>query len=554
MMMLGGCRGAPETPTQTALSPSIATATLPAPSQTFSAVTASPETAQPSPLASSTQTVMQPAHPGPQVTSPSSSTATLTGTSADQSYPGPQPTSRPARTATSTSLGGETSTPYPGPVSSPTPRTPSATRTPTALISGSLTPSPTYGFTPTATLTSTVETTPTISPTPTEFVGQPIASPPPSGQTLTLWHSWNQDQTQALERVIESFQEMAPNISFDVLYIPEDELQARYEEASYYGEGPDLLLAPAEWGGGYYSGGLVADIAQLISSDFLATINQPALGTMRYQEALIGLPYATRGFVLYRNNSIIPQAPETFDQLVSLSQSVSQIGVVGAYLDRGSLFSSGHLYGLGGRVMDANGDPAFNDSYGLAWIDLLTRYEEAGPAGLDTNRDIDLFKEGKAGLVIEGSWNWPALSQAIGSENLFIDPWPSYEGGKLAGYVQCDSIYMNTNIDSDKQASALQFMGYLLDPDVQKLMAEVGFIPAALGVQPRDAHVQQVMQALFSGVSYPVVPDERFYSVYWSALDSAIYNVFEQGMSAQDALQAAYDFINVRLAEIRGGQ
>jgi arabinogalactan oligomer/maltooligosaccharide transport system substrate-binding protein len=452
----------------------------------------------------------------------------------------PKPSQSPAAILKTTEAG---ETGYPEPESSLTPVTP-ATLVPTLAVAPAITLTPTVALTPTMTLT----------PTATEFVGSPVQLPPSSVSTVTIWHSWDEEQTQALERVIKSFQVMYPDISFDVLYIPADELRDRYEEASYFGGGPSLLLGQAEWGPAFFDSGLVIDLTPYAGAEFLSTINPAALGTGQYHGALISLPQAVQGVVLFRNQSLIPQAPATFDELVAEAQDTSQrnLGVVGAYLDRGVYYSSAALYGIGGQVMDENGIPKFNDPFGLQWLKLLEEFEQAGPVGNNTNRDIELFEEGQVGMIIEDSWNWPALAESIGSENLVIDPWPSYGQGKLSGYVQAESVYLNTNVSEENQVAALQFMGYLLDPNVQSLLSEVGFIPAVTNTQTRNAHVHQAALALSSGTTYPVTPDDRYYTVYWSALESAISQVFEQGVEPSLALQTAYDFVVTRLSELQG--
>jgi maltose-binding protein MalE len=312
-----------------------------------------------------------------------------------------------------------------------------------------------------------------------------------------------------------------------------------------------LLLGPTAWGWAYAQSGLVTDLSAFATPEFLATINPAAVDTLYLGEQLIGLPYAQQGVVLYRNASLIPQAAGTFDALLVNAQNATGMGKVGAYLERESLVSSAILNMLGGRLMDSQGRPAFNSDAGLAWFGLLSRYADAGVAGMHTNRDLELFEEGKIGVIIEGTWHMSSLVSALGPENLAIDPWPAADSGQLSGYVQTEAVYLNTNTPQQDQLAALRFMGYLLNRDVQSLLGESGLIPTVLQAAPRDVHVQQAMLALQGGVAWPMV-DEAVLQIYWNALDEAINHVFDRGVSPATALQSAYDVVIARLDDLGG--
>ncbi|MBN2146034.1 MAG: extracellular solute-binding protein [Anaerolineales bacterium] len=403
--------------------------------------------------------------------------------------------------------------------------------------------------TPTVGVTTTPTTTATYSPP------KPLGTPPAPGSTVSIWLAWDEIETQALMAVINSFQDLYPGIHFDLLYIPLDELRARYESAVYYGEGPSLLFGPAEWGPALYDAGYVAELTPYSSQEFLDTMIAPGLEACRYQGALVSLPQSLHGVVMYRNATIISSAPETFDELAAAAQQASRGGRLGAYLEQGAYFSVAHLDGLGGSLMDANGDPDFNNEFGLAWLELMADFRQPGVAPtFNTNRDVELFMNGRIGIIIEDTNSRNKLAQAIGAENLFIDSWPAYGSGHLSGYVLVDSLYLNANVSGENQHAALQFIGYLLDGQVQTLLSEVGHIPSVETASPRNVHNLQAMTALAGGIPYPTQVDKRYLFAYWDALENVLRDVFEREIAPQDALQAAYEAVVERLAEFRSGE
>jgi arabinogalactan oligomer / maltooligosaccharide transport system substrate-binding protein len=412
---------------------------------------------------------------------------------------------------------------------------------------------PSAAFTPTGQPTqpaplSGVSPSPPAGPEPTERVGFP-AMPPPSSDAVTvrIWHSWSESEVVVLEDVLQAFQKVYPNVYFDVLYIPFDDMLRNFRAAAYRGAGPSILLAPAEWGPQLYNDGLVAAVDDLAVPAFLERINPAALDSARYRGALISLPHAIRnGVIMYRNRQIIPNAPVTFSDLVTAAKEATRGGRVGAYLERGYFYSAGHLAGLGGRLMDENGTPTFNDPRGLAWLNLLVEFEQAGPVSFNTNRDLDLFKSGRVGIIFDGTWSRESLAKAIGEENLVIDPWPAYGNGRLSGYVQADNIYLTTRAVGDERYASLQFFGFMLAPEVQAVLTRANHIPALIDVQVEHDWMRPVMRALQGGTAFPTHPNAN---LYWDPLETAMGFVFSKSALPAPALQQANDTINARIRD-----
>ena len=460
-------------------------------------------------------------------------------------YPGPidasvTPAATSATSPTSLPESG-TNTPYPGPMASSTPSPPiaspgTASATPTSLAAGMPTP------------TATVSGTQPLIPE--EVPPVPAVTPPPPGSLVRIWYSWSPEQIQVLDEVIDAFQDLYPGIRFEVSNFPQADLRRRYETASYNGGGPGLLLAPAEWGPAYYESGLVRDLSPYASETFLAGINPAALGTGWYQDALISLPVSQQGVVLYRNREVISAQAETFDELIAAARVATRAGNLGAYFDRGAFFSAGNLGGLGGAILDANQNPAFNSPAGLAWLDLMAAFDVAGAVGMNTNRDLELFSSGRIGYIIEGTWQIDSLVEALGEENLVIDPWPAFNNGRLSGFVRADSVFLNPNTRSNDVYAAMLFMGYLLTPEVQQVFAEIGMIPVVLDAAPRPQFVAQAADALAGGTAYPPVANSRLLTACWEGLELAIKEVFTRRIDPQEALNHAEDLVSERLVEI----
>jgi ABC-type glycerol-3-phosphate transport system substrate-binding protein len=198
--------------------------------------------------------------------------------------------------------------------------------------------------------------------------------------------------------------------------------------------------------------------------------------------------------------------------------------------------------------MDNDYQPAFNDARGLAWIEMLKRFEEAGPPNYFSDEDLERFKQGTVGWIIDGTWNLRSLAAAIGPEKLAIDPWPGYEDGRMAGYVMAENVYLSPQESPETRLPATLFIDHLLSPESQAHLAEVGRIPAVSGVAISDPVsgplMIQAIAALAGGATYPAVPQMTYYNLN---LDIALRSIFEEGVPPEQALQSADEAIRADL-------
>jgi len=385
-------------------------------------------------------------------------------------------------------------------------------------------------------------------PSPTALVTETLVS-----GSISIWHSWDESDLPTLAKIIDEFHSLHPDVLFDVLYVPVEDLRARFEQEVSQGGGPDILLGPATWGPALYDAGASGDLSGLVSSELTDGLNQAAVASGRYQDALISLPYSIRGVMLIRNTALISQAPETFEDLVSSAQSATQGDVIGAVLERSFYYSAAHLNGLGGTLMNEDGAPAFDDRLGLAWIRLLQDFERAGPTDYFSDNDLDLFKTGKVGFIIAGSWKIPELSEAVGPENIVIDPWPDYQqenlpGARLSGYVQSQNIFVSRLLHEENHRALRSFIEFFLSPAVQKTLGEIDLVPANRSAQVSDELIAQSMTALAGGTTYPTIPE---FEIYPAAMDLALRSIFQGEVSPEEALSAAQESISLELQQMR---
>jgi ABC-type glycerol-3-phosphate transport system substrate-binding protein len=365
-------------------------------------------------------------------------------------------------------------------------------------------------------------------------------------------------QRSALYRRITAFQASYPDIHFDVLYIPDIDLRANFEAAMAEKAGPTILIAPAEWGPDLYNNDWVIDFSDKVEVDLPATLNQAAVSLGKVNDAWINMPLHLHGVVLYRNMSLIPNAPGSFDSMVSLARTATEAGNIGAILERSFYFSGGHLFGLGGSLMTPEGDPDFNKNdykQSLQWLELLKSMETIGATEYLSDNDARLFKEKRVGFIIDSTKGLYLFAGDVEPLNLAIDPWPVYKNGNLSGFIQGESVYLTRKSLQEDFDVSWMFVEWMLSAESQATLAGVGLIPS---IKPAviesnnqrisDPFIAQAMNAMEDGVAYPTAPEME---VYLPHLDILLQRVLMQDVDAKVALESAYNSILEELITFR---
>jgi len=402
--------------------------------------------------------------------------------------------------------------------------------------------SPPSNATPCETEAPTVASTATAAPT-QEQARTPSPTPVPQlAGVITVWHSIDQASSPA-EEILQAFMERNPNVGFRVKYVPESQMSQRLADAAADRSGPDLVIARDRYARPWRDQALIQDLAALPDGQSLWEGYEPlALSLVQDGDAVLGLPLTLHGMVLLRNRALVAAAPATWEELVAAAQAATQDGIDGARLDRGMAYTGAHLIALGGAYADAEGQPAFADERGLAWIELLRAYGQADPQAT-LNRPaagLEAFASGRVGFVVASSQAIPRLADAIGAEHLAVDPWPTWQGQPTAGFREATVIYLGGCASGARQEIAVAFMRFLGGECAQGLFAAQRQIPARAGVAVEDSLQQKVAALLPTLVSWNAAfPSPN----YVAELDKALAWILEEDGDPQAGLDVAADVL-----------
>lgn len=230
--------------------------------------------------------------------------------------------------------------------------------------------------------------------------------------TLTVWH-YNEDAAlQDLEPQIAQFQELYPNVEFELVFIPEEQFPNRIISAATSQDGPDIMWYNGAFTKTFADAGVIGDIteewaafedADLFPESVLQTADDRIYGVQSY----VNLN------ALYYNKTILDEigvsVPTTFDELEAAMQAATDAGYRGMMLPGapgvpGEWISKAFFTGYGVQQYSDYGDPAVEEMFTrvAGWVDggLVPKATVTLPQADAVNE----FAAGDVAFYIGGNW------------------------------------------------------------------------------------------------------------------------------------------------------
>lgn len=245
--------------------------------------------------------------------------------------------------------------------------------------------------------------------------------------------------------------------------------------------------------------GLVRDKAIPLDRWPAAHLRQGRVG-----DRLLGLP--SRGHVqlmfyrrdLFEKHNLTP--PATWEAMVETGRAIQEkepsIAGVSLPLGRNNgqnlMVWYNYLWGRGGELFDARGQPAFNSAAGLRsvqeYVDLLRRHRIVSQAALTFNEQDAVNSMGQGNAAMLPTWWWvrstlvnPASSR-LTAEQIGFAPMPGFEGQPRTTFTNT-WVWGITRRSRRKEAAA-ELLAWIADPDLERQVL----------LDPRENDVVAVMQ------------------------------------------------------------
>jgi arabinogalactan oligomer / maltooligosaccharide transport system permease protein len=382
-----------------------------------------------------------------------------------------------------------------------------------------------------------------------------------NGKThIVIWHTMRIDERVILASHLKKYNEMHPDIIAEELYKETETLRSGYIIAAIAGQGPDLVYGPSDQVGPFQVMNIIVPLENLFDKEYLDSFNPKALTNYKGHIYQIADKLGNHLALVY-NKDLVREPPRTDEELIAIGKEITKdkngdgqpdiYGLTWNYTE--PFFYIPFLSGFGGWVMDENNYPTLNTQAnidGLNFIqDLRDKYKII-PKEADYNIADMLFKEGKAGMIINGDWSWSSYSKA--GINIGVAPLPKIlkTGLYCAPMVSPKGFSINVNVKQEKIRKIIDLLKYLLDlPQQLETAIQLNTMPTrkALYDYPEIKNNEILKNSQIQierGKSMPVVPELR---AIWDAMRPNYQAVLN---GDKKAAQAAKDMQDLSVKKI----
>ncbi len=344
-----------------------------------------------------------------------------------------------------------------------------------------------------------------------------------SSSTLTVWV--DAERVDAVKGAADTYQEKT-GVKVDLVGKSVDDMKNDFIQQVPTGKGPDVVMGAHDWLGELSTNGVVAPLELGDSaSDYLPV----ALQAATYEGTVYMLPYAVENIAVLRNADLVPEAPASFDDMISKGTFVVEQGAQG---------NPYHLYpfqtAFGAPVFGTdeggNYDPTdlqLGSEGGFAFAEWLGAQGAAGTLNTDIDGEIakQQFLDGTAAFWLTGPWNVAAAADA--GINVAIDPVPSPTDQPASPFAGVKGFFVSA--ESKNKVAANDFLvNYIGTEDVQLDLFEAGNVLPALTAAADTAASDPVIAGFQAvgeeAVPMPAIPAMGSVWEFWGVAEAAIIN------------------------------
>lgn len=365
---------------------------------------------------------------------------------------------------------------------------------------------------------------------------------------ITLWHQMLYAERLVLAEVLADYEKANPDVKVTSLYRETEELRSGFQNSALAGSGPELVFGPSDQIGPFATMGIIRPLEDLLDEDYLNEFNPQGLTYFQGHLYQIADRLGNHLCLVY-NKEMVPSPPGNSDEMIRIGQKLTrdfdgdgkmdQFGLVWNFTE--PYFFVPFLGGFGGWVMDEDYNPTLDTPAAIQAfqfvIDLRDKYRIT-PANCDYEMANTLFKDGMAGMIINGDWSWATYRDAGIDIGITRIPKIVETGLWPTPMVSPKGYSINANIKEDKLNLTVSLLKYLLSEDSQRRLAlATNMMPTSKAF--RDDPVitgSEIMKnslaQIEAGRPMPVVPELR---AIWDAMRPSYQAVLGGTIGAEQA-------------------
>jgi maltose-binding protein MalE len=398
----------------------------------------------------------------------------------------------------------------------------------------------TQATTTTAAATTTTEAATTTTAAPTTTTTQAATTTTAAPVTpLRIWA--DETRTPVIEPLAAAFED-ATGVPVEIELKGFGDIRSDMVQQGPLGEGADIFIGAHDWIGELAVNGVVEPVdLGARAGEFFPV----ALDAFSFQGQLYGLPYAIEAIGLYRNTDLVPDAPETLEDVLAVcgelgdtvTECLATPNIDDAFHHYPFLASTGGY--LFGPSADGGLDPTdigIDTPEAVAGLTVLNDLVADGvlDPSVDYGVMTDLFYTGQAAFMWTGPWALPDV-QASGVPYA-VSPLPDIGGFNAVPFVGVQGFFVNAF--SEQKALAQTFvLDYIATEDVMVALYNAGLrAPAHIASFDQvasDPDVQAFGESAADGNPMPNIPEM---AAVWANLGQAFAAMYNQTQTPEEAL------------------
>lgn len=375
---------------------------------------------------------------------------------------------------------------------------------------------------------------------------------PEKPESLSMWVNDEESQLDAYEEIAERFTE-EEGIDVEVIpYSMLDQTEGMSLDGSA-GQGADLFFQPHDRLGDIHLQGLAAELE--LTDDQLERLegyNEEAVTSFSYEGIQYGIPAVVETYALFYNTDLVPEAPETMDDLMDTARDLTDGDTYGFLMEATNFyFTYPFLTAEGGYVFaqDDEGtydseDIGLNTEGAVAGAETIQTWfeEDLMPTGIDGDIMNGLFAEGNAGMVVTGPWSIPEYEEALG-DSLAVATLPEQDGEPLSSFAGNKGWLVNYYTENEYWATELALF-LTNEENSQTYFETAGELPAHTAVEIDDEFMAPIFEQTEYAEPMPNIPEM---TQVWDPIGEAM-EFISQGDDPQEVLDEAVEQIREQIA------
>lgn len=393
---------------------------------------------------------------------------------------------------------------------------------------------------------------------------------PPAARTVVRFASvWvDLPRRPALEKVVEEFEGLHPDIDIEVTYTQPDAYKMAIRTQVAAGDAPDVFFVwPAEWLWKFARGGQVMDLTEELEEDGWGDRFLPnSMPLFQYEGRTYGVPMLMQCKYFFYNPGMFAEygltEPHTWDEFVAVCETFKRNGVTPIALSNMDRWPLHHyatilwqrLVGEDQLLRDLNrrtGGYYAHPGYrrGLEMLeDLITRgYFTPGANGETRDAARLLFATEQSPMFFTGTWDLGWFLDDTHTPPEFVDKWsmfqfPSIPGGEgnqryMMGAPDGYAVYSGTKVKEE----ALTWLRYFTSQEVAKQLVtdlqELVCVKGAVTDQNAGRHLQKYANDLSAAPGVIPWADIMLESNVREAFLDALQGMLDGTVSPEGVLQ-----------------